>query len=70
MIQVIQVVQVVQVVRMISLDDMHSENIRFSLSKSMNYRGKLRCHTRDIRTNRGGGKWKIGQSSELNQKQQ
>ena len=30
----VQVVQVVQVVRMISIDDMHSENIRFSWSKS------------------------------------
>ena len=63
-IQVIQVVQVVQVVRMISLDDMHSENIRFSLSKSMNYRGKLRCHTRDERTEDGrrtdGGRTESG----------
>ena len=43
-------VQVVQVVRMISLDDMNSKNIWFSWSKPTNYRGKLRCHARDIRT--------------------
>ena len=52
----------VQLVRMISLDDMHSENIWFSWSKPSNYQGKLRCHTRDGRTD-GGGKWKIGQCS-------
>ena len=46
-IQVIQVVYVVQVVRMISLDDMHSENIWFSWSKSSNYQEKLRCDARD-----------------------
>ena len=64
-IQVIQVVQVVQVVRMITLDDMLSENIWFSWSKSSNYQGKLRCHARDIRTNARteDGKWKIVQYS-------
>ena len=41
--------QVVQVVRMISIDDMHSENIWFSSSKSSNYRVKLRCHACDGR---------------------
>ena len=30
--------------------DMHSENIWFSGSKPSNYREKLRCHTRDGRT--------------------
>ena len=50
MIQVVQVVHVIQVVRMISLDDMHSENIWFSGFKPSNYRGKLRCHARDGRT--------------------
>ena len=55
-IQVMQVIQVVQVVRMISLDDMHSENIWFSWSKPSNYRGKLRFHARDIRTEDGGRK--------------
>ena len=53
----------VQVVRMISIDEMHSENIRFSWSKSSNYQEKLRCHACDIRTHGGGGKWKIGQFS-------
>ena len=53
-IQVIQVVQVVEVVTMISLDDMHSENIWFSWSNSSNYRGKLRCHARDIWTEESG----------------
>ena len=60
MISVIQVVQAVQVVRMISLDDMQSENIWFSWSKSSNYREKLRCPVTDERTNR---KWKIEQCS-------
>ena len=46
------VVQVVQVVRMNSLDDMQSENIWFSWSKPSNYRGKLRCHACDRRTNK------------------
>ena len=46
----VEVVQVIQVLRMISLDDMHSENIWFSWSKSSNYRGKLRCHACDERT--------------------
>ena len=64
----IQVIQVVQVVRMISIDDMHSENIRFSWSKSSNYQEKLRCHARD--GGRTDGKWKIVQCSELNQKPQ
>ena len=63
-IQVIQVVQVVQVIRMISIDDMHSENIWFSWSKSSNYREKLRCHACDGRTNgQTDGKWKIEQCS-------
>ena len=62
-------VQVVRVVRRIGLDDMHSENIWFSGSKPSNYRRKLRCHARDRRTD-GGGKWKIVQYSELNQKPQ
>ena len=57
---------------MISLDDVHSENIWFSWSKSSNYRGKLRCHACDERTDgrrtKDGGKWKIVQCSELNQK--
>ena len=53
----------VQLVRMISLDDMHSENIWFSWSKSSNYQEKLRCHACDIRTHGGGGKWKIVQCS-------
>ena len=52
-IQVIPVVQVIQVARMISLDDMHSENIWFSWSKPSNYRGKLRCHACDGRTEDG-----------------
>ena len=38
--------------RMISPDEKHSENKWFSRSKPSNYRGKLRCHTRDGRTNR------------------
>ena len=46
---------------MISLDDMQSENIFFSWSKSSNYRGKLRCHACD--GGRTDGKWKIGQCS-------
>ena len=54
---------------MASLDDMLSENIWFSWSQPSNHREKLRCHARDGRTN-GGGKWKIGQYSELNQKPQ
>ena len=53
---------------MISLDDMHSENILFSWSKSSTYRGKLRCHACD--GGRTDGKWKIWQCSELNQKPQ
>ena len=60
-IQVIKVVQVVEVVRMFRLDDMHSENIWFSGSNSSNYRGKLRCHACDRRTE--DGKWKIEQCS-------
>ena len=68
-VQVVQEVQVIQVIQVVSLDDIHSENIWFSGSNSSNYRGKLRCHTCDGRTN-GGGKWKIGQYSELNQKPQ
>ena len=64
MIQVVQVVQVVEVVAMISLDDMHSENIWFSWSNSSNYRGKLRYHACDGRTDgRTDGKWKIEQCS-------
>ena len=50
---------------MISLDDMHSENMCFSWSKSLNYRGKLRYHACDERMEDGGwrtdGKWKIVQ---------
>ena len=46
---------------------MHSENIWFSGSKSSNYRGKLRCHACDEWTE-DGGRWKIVQCSELNQK--
>ena len=38
------------------------------VSKPSNYQEKLRCHTCDIRTD--GGKWKIVQCSELNQKPQ
>ena len=57
----VQVNQVVQVVRMIRLDDMHSEKIWFSGSNSSNYRGKLRCHACDGRTE--DGKWKIEQCS-------
>ena len=62
----------VGVVRMISLDDMHSENVWFLWSKSSNYQEKLRCYARDARDGRtdGGGKWKIVQYSELNQKPQ
>ena len=45
---------------MISTDDMHSENICFSWSKSSNYQEKLRCHACDERTD---GKWKIVQCS-------
>ena len=59
----VQVVQVVQVVMMISIDEVHSENIRFSWPKSSNYQEKLRCHACDIWTHGGGGKWKIGQCS-------
>ena len=68
----VQAIQVIQVVRMISLDDVHSENIWFSGSKPSNNQVKLRCHACDIRTDgrRDGGKWKIGQCSELNQKPQ
>ena len=55
-------------VQVVSLDDMYSENIWFSGSKPSNDRGKLRCHACDIRTD--GGKLKIGQCSELNQKPQ
>ena len=46
-VQVMPVVQVVHVVRMISLDDMHSENIWFSLYKPSKYREKLICHACD-----------------------
>ena len=49
-VQAIQVLQVVSVIRIISLDDMHSENIWFSWSKSLNYQEKLRCHACDIQT--------------------
>ena len=59
-VQVVQMGQVVQLVRMISIDDMHSENIWFSSSKSSNYPEKLRCHACDGRTD---GKWKIEQCS-------
>ena len=51
------VIQVVQVVRMISIDDMHSENIRFSWSKSSNYQEKLKCHACDI--------WMDGRTPEI-----
>ena len=34
--QVVPVVQAVQVVQVVSLDDMHSENIWFTLSKPLN----------------------------------
>ena len=51
---------------------MHSENIWSSGSKPSNYRGKLRYHACDERTDgrrtKDGGKWKIVQCSELNQK--
>ena len=57
-------------VRIISPDDMHSGNIWFLWSQPSNYQEKLRCHARDIRTHEGGGKWKIEQCSELNQKPQ
>ena len=71
MVQVIQVVHVVQVVQEVSLDDMHSETMWFSGSNPSDYRGKLRCHARDGRTNeQTNGKWKIVQCSELNQKSQ
>ena len=50
-VQVVQVIQVVRVVRTISLDNMHSENLWFSGSKPLNYRGKLRYHACD-----GGGR--------------
>ena len=46
-IQVVQVVQVVTVARTTSLDDMHSENIRFSWYKPSKYREKLICHACD-----------------------
>ena len=70
-VQVVWVVQVVRVVRTTSLDDIHSENIWFSWYKPSKYREKLICHACD----RGGGqtdggKWKIEQYSELNQKPQ
>ena len=60
----------VQVVRIISIYDMNSENIWFSWSKQSNYRGKLRCHACDGGGRTDGGKWKIVQCSELNQKPQ
>ena len=69
-VKVAQVVRVVRVVRIISQDDIHSGSIWFLWSKPSNYQEKLRCHDRDKRTNGGGGKWKIGQCSELNQKPQ
>ena len=53
-VEVVEVVEVVQVVRMISIDDVHSENIWFSWSKSSNYREKLRCHAHDGRTEESG----------------
>ena len=55
----------IQVVQVVSVDDMHSENLWFSWSKPSNYREKLRCHARDIRTKEraNGGKWKIEQCS-------
>ena len=49
---------------MISLDDMHSEIMWFSWSRSSNYREKLRCHARDMRRTEDG-KWKIEQWSEV-----
>ena len=53
-IQVVQLVQVVQEARMISIDDMPSENIWFSWSKSSNYREMLGRHARDRRTEESG----------------
>ena len=50
-------------------DEMHSENVCISWSKPSNYQEGLRCHAPESgRTN--GGKWKIEQCSELNQKPQ
>ena len=48
-VHMVQVVQVVSVVRIISLDDMHSEDIWFSVSRLSNYQEKLKCHARDGR---------------------
>ena len=53
--------QVIRVVMVATMDDMLSENIWFSGSNSSNYRGKLRCHSCDGRTE--DGKWKIEQCS-------
>ena len=41
--QVVQVIQVIQVVGMISLDDMHSENIRFWWYKPSTIKLKVEC---------------------------
>ena len=38
-------------VKVVSLDDVASENIWFSVSKPTNYRGKLKFHACDGRTN-------------------
>ena len=63
-VQVVRLVQVVRVARTTSLDDMHSENIRFSWYKPSKYREKLICHACDGRTDEWtNGKWKIGQCS-------
>ena len=59
----VHVVQVVRVVRIISPGDMHSGNVWFLWSKPSSYQEMFGCHACDGRTDRGGGKWKIGQCS-------
>ena len=67
-VQVVQVIQVVRVVRTISLDNMHSENLWFSGSKPLNYRGKLRCHACGRQTNKR--RRKVENRAEIDQKPQ
>ena len=50
-VQTVPVVPMVQMIRVVSLDDMLSENIRFSCPKSSNNYKKVRCHACYGRTN-------------------
>ena len=50
MVRVVREVRAVQVVRVVSLDNMHSESMRFTWSELLNFGEKSRCHACDSMT--------------------